>query len=588
MIYENYIRVLNIDMATQKARVDEREDLMPYLGGGGVAAKLLEENMHPELPPLDPAQPVVFAIGPLNHLFPVMTKTVAAFISPLTGEYGESHAGGRLGTMLFQAGFDAIVITGRAVHPMFLSIKPHGFIFRDARPMWDTDSDQSVGRVLRELEPGSGKHSIIRIGPAGENLVSFASVVVDHYRHFGRLGLGAVLGSKLLKAITVSGGRDIPIRDVKAYFTAYRAINEKCVSTDMMAKYHDVGTPINIAPLNAVGALPTLNLQQAHYDGADAVSGETFAQETLVRKIACTGCPVGCIHVGQFRRAFAEQGYEYETVSVGYDYELIFSLGTFLGIGSTTEILELIDTVEEAGLDAMSAGVVLGWATEALSKGLITQEQTLVPLAFGNKAAYIEAIRHIAKPKNEFYRDLGRGSRYASKKYGGADFAMQVAGNEMAGYHTGYGALIGAAVGARHSHLCNAGYSIDQSAKEEMSPDALLDALEKEEIERCMLNSLVMCLFARKVYDRPTILMAFHAIGRDMTDQELSDIALRNYQTKLRVKKALGFKLEDIKLPKRFFETPSMHGKLDEETAKRMLADYQQRVAALIEGAETK
>ena len=582
MIYTDFIRVLNIDLNTEKIRIDQREDLVTYLGGVGVASKLLEENMRPGLDPLHPDQPVIFAIGPLTYVYPVMTKTVAMFISPLTGELGESYAGGRLGTILFSAGFDAVVIKGKACRPSFLTIRPDNVVFKDARAVWGGAPGDNVSRILRDLEFGRGKRSFIRIGEAGENLVSYAMVAVDRYRHFGRLGLGAVLGSKLIKAIAVIGGRSIPIKNPREYTKTYREIYKKCVSTDIMSKYHDVGTPINIEPLNDIGALPTENLRRSSYEKASDISGEAFSKKNLARKMACVGCPVGCIHIGQFRRQFADHGHEYETVLEAYDYELIFALGSFLCIGTTDDILEMIERVEEAGLDAMSTGVVLGWATEALEKGIITEEETLVPLKFGDKGPYLSAIVHIARQTNEFYRLLGKGVQAASRHYGGGDFAMHVAGNEMAGYHTGYGSLIGAAIGARHSHLCNGGYSIDQENDIDLDPGKLLDKLEKEEIERCMLNSLILCLFARKVYDRPTVLMALNALGWNLNDEDLSEIALRNYKTKLRIKKALGFTLDNIRLPKRFFETNSFNGMINEKTAHEMLAAYQQRIENLM------
>ncbi len=585
MIYKNYIRVLYVDMATEKIAIIKREDLTQYLGGVGVAARLLEENMREDLPWDDPEQPVICAIGALTFTFPVITNTVAMFISPLTGEMGESYAGGRLATMLFLAGIDAVVITGKAKRPTFLSIHSFDVYFRDARAMWGTGSDKNIGSVLRAMEPGAGKRSIVRIGPAGENKVAYACAIVDRYRHFGRLGLGAVLGAKNIKAITVSGNRNIPIQEFPKYMKAYREIYKKCTDTDMMAKYHDAGTPINIAPLNAAGGLPTKNLQLNHFDKAEQISGDAFSIQNLIRKMACTGCPVGCIHIGQFRRTFAEHGHEYEAVAVGYDYELIYALGTFLCIETPEEILELVDATEEAGLDAMSAGVVLGWATEALANGLITEEETLVPLEFGKKEPYLKALEYIGDAKNEFYVYLGKGARAAAERYGGEDYAMQIAGNEMAGYHTGYGSLVGSAVGARHSHLCNGGYSIDQGLKE-FDPEKMLDGLEKEEIERCMLNSLVMCLFARKVYDRPTVLMALNSIGWNLTDDDLSAIARRNYLTKLRIKKRLGFTLNAVQLPKRYFETPSLNGVIDEEITEKMLYAYQKRVNNLLKEDE--
>jgi len=580
MIYKDYIRVLYIDLNVNKVRISERQDLMPYLGGVGIASKLLEENIHPDLPPLAPEQPIVLAIGALASVFPVMTKTVAMFISPLTGELGESHMGGRMAMTMFEAGYDAIVIIGKSKHPIYLAISECDVQFREARSIWRKTPDATY-QIIRERETGhEGKRSILCIGGAGENQVAFASATVELYRHAGRLGLGAVLGSKFVKAVHLIGGLSVPIQNFKEYYKVYREIFEKTtVHGGPMAKYHDAGTPINVEPLNTAGALPTLNLRKTRFDHAAWISGDYFAQKHLVRKLACVGCPVGCIHLGQVRRAFFESGYEYETLLVGYDYELIFALGSFLGIQSAQHILELIDETEKYGLDAMSTGVALGWATEALENGYITKEDTLVQLRFGEVEGYRKAIESIAKVANEFYINLGKGVRHASEVYGGKDFAMQIAGNEMPGYHTGYGSLVGTAVAARHSHLCNGGYSIDQGMKEDtVDTDDFVESLLNEEVERCMLNSLVMCLFARKIYDRETVLKALGSIGKKMSNEELTETARRIYATKLRIKKALGFDLNSVKLPKRFFETPSMHGVLDEATAYEIMKKYRARL----------
>lgn len=579
MFYEKYISVLYIDLDSGKIHIQKREDLYEYLGGVGVASKLLEENMKSELPILDPSQPIVFANGAATTVFPVVTKTVAMFLSPLTGELGESYAGGRLAMTMLMAGYDAIVITGKAKQHSYLSISRNDVQVKDARAIWGAPTEE-VGRVIRERETGSGKRSILRIGTAGENLVNYASVSVDTYRHFGRLGLGAVFGSKNLKAMAVIGDREIPIMDYKKYFGVFSDIYKKVTATDIMSKYHDEGTPINVDPLNAGGGLPTKNLQSASFEHADSLTGEAFATNNLVRKVACTGCPVGCIHIGQFRREF-DEGHEYEAISVGYDYELIFALGSFLGIKTTDEVLQLIDVVEQCGLDAMSTGVVLGWATEAFQTGLISLKETVIPLEFGDMQNYSEAIRNIASRANEFYRTLGLGVAKASQTYGGSDFAMNYAGNEMSGYHTGYGILLGSTVGARHSHLCNGGYSFDLSM-ETLDEDLLVDRIFAEEKERCMLNSLIICLFARKVYDRPTIISALHAIGREITDEELTALGEKIYKTKLRIKEKLGFRQTDVKLPGRFFETKSFFGPLNEETAYRLIQKYDQKVRKFI------
>ncbi|WP_018963763.1 aldehyde ferredoxin oxidoreductase N-terminal domain-containing protein [Coprothermobacter platensis] len=577
MLGKDYIRVLHINLTDEKVSVEERKDLFHLLGGTGVASKLLEENMRPDLPPLHEDQPIIFAIGPLSTIFPVATKTVATFISPLTGEYGESHAGGRSAMAIRNAGYDAIVITGRANKPTYLSITDHSVEFKDARGLWGLDVEET-GRIIREREGIPGKRSIMRIGVSGENLVSFAGVNVDTYRHFGRLGLGAVFGSKQLKAIAITGETDIPVTDFKSYYSTFRWLYKKVVETDLMSKYHEIGTPINIKVLNAISSLPTKNLQQSTFEHADDISGETFAQDTLVRKVSCVGCPIGCIHVGQFRRLF-DKGYEYESLAVSYDHELIYSLGSLLGTPTASEVLELIDEVEETGLDAMSTGVALAWATEALEKDILSIEQTLVPLAFGNTENYKKAIHYIAERTNDFYRTLGEGLTHATEAYGGKEFALVYGGNEMAGYHTGYAFALGQTVGGRHSHLCNAGYQYDQSAKE-LNDEEIVDYLIKEEKERCMLTSLVICLFARKVYDRETVLKALNAIDMPFTDEDLDKMAEETFFTRLRIKQKLGYSLENEKFPKRAFETPTRWGKMDEERMNKLLHMYVERLKA--------
>jgi len=301
MLNEKFIKVLYIDLETEKIRVEHREDLILYLGGVGIASVLLKENIKPELDPTAPGQPIVFAHGPGTYIFPVLTKTVAMFISPLTGELGESYAGGRMAMSMMLAGYDAFVISGKAKNHSYLSVSTNSVKVCDARAMWGLPVSD-VGISIREREHADGlsvgKRSIIRIGQAGENGIAFAGVNVDDYRHFGRMGLGACMGSKNLKAISIYGNRSIPVLNEKQYFKVYRDIYKKCTSTDSMAKYHDLGTPINILPLNKSGALPTFNLRATAFEHADDISGEAFAEKNLVRKMSCTGWPVGCIHVG--------------------------------------------------------------------------------------------------------------------------------------------------------------------------------------------------------------------------------------------------------------------------------------------------
>jgi aldehyde:ferredoxin oxidoreductase len=349
------------------------------------------------------------------------------------------------------------------------------------------------------------------------------------------------------------------------------------LNTDVMRKYHEVGTAINVVPLNEMNSLPSLNLKTTRYEHAEKISGESFAEKNLVRKVACAGCPIGCIHIGQFRREF-DRGYEYESVNVSYDHELVFALGSFVGLKDTVEVLQLIDVVESEGLDAISTGVALGWATECYKRGIINLDDTLMPFEFGVLSNYMAGVQYIARAKNDFYKALGKGVDYASKKYGGREFACHLGGNEMPGYHTGYGSVVGFAVSSRHSHLDNAGYSIDQAKKDNKD---LVKSLLDEEIERNLLTSLVICLFARKVYNRDIIIKALDSVGIKTTNEELTEMAKEILRLKYRIKKKLGYSLDSIKIPERYFETKTLNGKLDRTQAEEMVKEYKEMIDRL-------
>jgi aldehyde:ferredoxin oxidoreductase len=503
------------------------------------------------------------------------------FKSPLTGNLGESYAGGRLALAMKLADYGAIVIRGKATSPSYISIHDENVAIRDAGVLWGLRSTYSVGRVLREVEPGAGRRSIIRIGPAGENLVRYANVNVDVYRHFGRLGLGAVFGSKKLKALVISGSKSFKITDYKDYTKMYDLIHNEATKTDMMKKYHELGTSENILPLNELRALPTRNLKQRIFEHAENISGECLAEKYLFRKMACSICPVGCIHIATLRIAFAP-GYEYESLSVPYDFEPLYSLGSMLGVSSADGVLMLIERVDRYGLDAISTGVILAWATEALEKGLIYEKDTLgVALRWGNIENYLKAIEYIVSMPNDFYKSLAQGVEVAAQKYGGLEFALALGKNEIAGYHCGPATVLGQIIGARHSHLDNAGYSLDQkSLGNPLSIEQTVNALVSEEQSRCMLNSLVICLFARRVYDEKIVSDALKSIGIIKEIQELKELGQAIYNEKFKFKFREGFSFNNIRLPKRFFETPTPHGLISEQQIMEMLKIYVEKFAS--------
>ncbi len=571
-------RVLYIDLGKNESFVEERRDLFEeWLGGTGVATQLLFEECPEGTDPLSPEAPIIFSIGPLNALFPAMTKTVATFKSPLNGELGESYAGGRLAMAMRFAGHESIVIRGAADRPCYISIRDDKVQIKDARSIWGIPATV-VGYILRDVETGVGRRSIIRIGPGGERLVRYAGVVVDTYRHFGRLGLGATFGSKNLKAMVISGTEDVEVPDSKRYRAIYNKLYKTVVKTDAMEKYHDIGTPININVLNQLKGLPTRNFQDSSFEAAEKISGEVLADDHLFRRVSCAHCPIGCIHIGMLKTSFSRE-HEYEIRKISYDFELIYALGSNLGVSSPEGILELIEACERHGIDAISTGVVLAWATEALDRGLITLEETQgLALKWNDVEGYLKAIENIVKKKNEFYSALAEGVEVASEKYGGQDFAMALGKNEVPGYHTGPASIIGLTVGVRHSHLDNAGYSIDQkAAKKNLGPEEMVDAIIKEDDSRGVYNSLVGCLFARGVYSTENIVEALGSVGIEKTEEELEVLGRKIFDEKYRFKRREGFDLEAARIPKRFYETVSTMGMVDPETIETMMEIYRKR-----------
>jgi aldehyde:ferredoxin oxidoreductase len=565
-------RILYIDLTKKKFWIEERPDLFEkFLGGTGVAIALLHENCPYDTDPLSPENPIIFAVGPLNGLFPIASKTVAMFKSPHTGNLGESHAGGRSAIAIRMAGYGAIVIKGKSERPCYISIHGDKVFFRDATTLWGLE--ESAGKIIRNLEPGAGLRTIMRIGPGGEKLVSFACVTLETYRHFGRLGLGAVFGSKNLKAVLVSGKRDLSVTDFKEYKNLYDMLLKELSESEKMKKYHELGTPANVMPLSFSKGIPIKNLLTNELLGIENISGEVFAEKHLGRRVACSHCPVACIHLGSLRKPYEDEPYFYRTVYLSYDYELIYALGSMLGITSSEDILKLIEVVEDMGVDAISTGVVLAWITEAFEKGIISEKQTegIIP-EWGKLNAYVELVRKIVYGDSEFYKDIARGVEHASSKYGGKDFALTYGKNEMPGYHTGYGAHIGYLFGARHSHLDSAGYAIDKEAMtKHFTAEQIVEKILNEEQWRQILSSLVICFFGREIYTPEIVLKSLKLAGYELDESNLRKIAQDIYAEKYHFKIKSGFNFDSLNLPKRVFELPSSNGQLNEDFARRCI-----------------
>ena len=579
----DHFRVLIANLTSGKGTVATIDGRDSVAGGSGLAALLFNKYGHPDRPWNDPDQPLIFAIGPLTGYFPLMSKTICAFKSPYHDQYTESHGGGRSALSLRFADLDALVVKGKAARPSCLAVGSRHLEVKEVHYLWGKDLF-FTGKTLRKMYSGTGHRSILRIGPAGENGAAMAGINVDSYRHFGRLGCGTAMGNKNLKAIVIQGDGNFPLMDSKDYSNLFQEVHAKLTDTDMMSKYHNLGTPVNVAVLNLIKALPVRNLQQTSDPDIGGITGEKFAETALLRNAACSGCPVGCIHIGYVRERFQEENrYLYRQVS--YDYEPIFAMGAMLSVTNCFSVLGILDVVEKMGLDVMSAGVALAWATEATEKGIITNQETIIPLSFGGTEEYKEAILHIAHGTNEFYRILAQGTLKAAERYGGKNFAC-VLGQEMGGYATGEVFFTSQALGLRHSHLDTAGYAFDQKEKDKNIPKAV-DFLVKDEQGRVLLTSMVACLFARSVYTDELLSSCLKSVGYSTLANNLDSVSQNIQSLRWKTRLATGYKPETITIPKRFSEITTWKGSIDPAYMQGLMSAYAQRILELGERGQS-
>jgi aldehyde:ferredoxin oxidoreductase len=578
-------RVLIFNVTEGRGKIIVLDGRDAVAGGSGLAALLYSKYGSPTLPWNDETQPLIFAVGPLTGLFPLMSKMVCSFKSNYHNEYTESHAGGRAALALRFADLDALVVTGRAKKLSCLFIGANHLELRETSFLRGLDTE-SAGKLIRKMcREGNGHRSIMRIGTAGEGGLAMASINVDTYRHFGRMGGGAAMGAKNIKGIVIHGDCAFDAPSDKAYRTKFQEIYSKVTCTEMMRKYHNLGTPANLLSLNDISSLPWRNLQQTTDPAIRTITGETFADTTLLRNGACSGCPVGCIHIGFFREKMAvDNRYHYHQVA--YDYEPIFAAGTMLGVTDTFDVLRILEAMEKAGLDAMSAGVALAWATEATERGLISEKETLVPLCFGAAKSYQQAVEHLGSGGSDFYRLLGQGTLAAARVYGGSEFAC-VLGQEMAGYATGELFFAAQTLGFRHSHLDTGAYGYDQKNKDQDVKKAV-DFLIDDEPGRVFLTSMVGCLFARSVYSETELAECLATVGFQGLAGSIPAVSENIRRLRWQVRSSTGFAPENFSIPKRFYQVKTWKGPVNSSYLDQLKEEYGRRIMALIGAADVQ
>jgi len=416
--------ILRIDL-TAGTIVREKSDpayLLKTIGGRGLNSRRLYDELDRQTDPLSPANMLLIGVGPLTGtLLSTSAYTTISGRSPLTGILGDAAAGGFFGPELKQAGYDQVIITGRAKKPCYLLIADERVEIRNASHLWGKDIWETTAAIRTEL--GDNAVQVAAIGPAGENLVKYATVACNNARMCGRTGMGCLLGSKQLKAVVVSGTHRLTVADPPAYQKLCEELDKSIVAHPEYGKRHDLGSTLLMKALQGIGILPTRHYQQGMFEDVDAVSGERLAREFKVKNKACFNCNVHCSRYYLTGEVEAE----------GPEFETLCSYSSRLGCNDLPFALKMNALLNRMGVNSLSSGETIGWAMECIQRGLLSKDDfDGLDLTWGNTAA-IEELVHLIIRREGIGELFAEGTRALAEHFGrGTDaYAFHVKGLDM-------------------------------------------------------------------------------------------------------------------------------------------------------------
>ncbi|MCL5046588.1 MAG: aldehyde ferredoxin oxidoreductase, partial [Actinobacteria bacterium] len=399
-------RILRVDLTARRSRIEStREDWARlFVGGKGLGIRYLYEDLKPGTPPLSPENRLILMTGPLTGtLVPTSGKLAIITRSPATGTVLDCSIGGTIGNQIKHAGFDGIVLEGKASESIYLLIEDDRIRFIECPELRGKGSHHTELALRGKYGEGI---SVLSIGPAGENLCSFACITSEFYRQAGRGGVGAVMGSKNLKAIAVRGTRGFTLPDMDRFLSVGKDVLRADALSEANGWVYTDGTPMIVEMSNNTGILPTRNWQDGTFSGYEGLNSEAV-KGVRERKKACSGCPLGC---GNYIRAgkTSIEGPEYETLAIA---------GSNCGISDLEAVAEFNRRCDDLGLDSISSGATAAFAMELTEKGIHD-----FGLTFGDVRGYLEVPRLIAF-REGIGAELSEGVRSMARKYGGAEFA---------------------------------------------------------------------------------------------------------------------------------------------------------------------
>jgi aldehyde:ferredoxin oxidoreductase len=529
-----------------------------YIGGRGFGIYTLYHEVPKGADPLGPENKLIISTGPFaGTMVPGGGKCDWTTKSPLTGGYADASMGGHFTAEMRYAGIDSIILEGTSPKPVYLFIDDNKIELRDAAPYWGKGAFEVEDKFKEKY---GGEFQIAAIGPGGENGVLYACVNHDIGRQAGRGGVGAVMGSKKVKAIVLHGTKSIPVADVAGLRTAALALFKACKEAEGTKDWTRYGTNIVASWCDEVGALPTHNFQAGSFEGAKTLSGPVMREQLVIMDKGCFACPCPC---GKYSRLK-----KYNSHLEGPEYETVGLFGANLGIADLQDVGESNRLCDEYGIDAISTGVCIGWAMECYERGILTKADCDgLDLKWGNVEAVHELIRKIAFREGKLGALLAEGTKKASAKVGqGSEkFAIHVKGMEQSAYatHSATAMLLAymtGDVGAHHNRSWAITYDL-QVGRDKVVPEKVARIIWLQDF-RPMFETLGCCRlqWVELGIDRDLYMPALDAIvGGSHTWKEMEHIGARIWNlTRLYwVRENEGFGREwDMPSPRFYTEPP--------------------------------
>ncbi len=555
------MRILRADL--RSGRFEDREvrdeDRVDYLGGRGLAAKMLYEENKPKVDPFDPENRLIFMTGPytgtygaFSAFYNVTTK------SPLTGGILSAHSGGHWGPMFRKTGYDGIVLKGRASSPVYLKVTDAGPELLDAAGLWGKDVFETTSELKRRHE--GARYTVI--GPSGERKGRYAAIMNDTHRAAGRGGVGAVMGSKNLKAIVVHGTRDVPQADpekLKELFkSATATVKEKS------AAFMKYGTSMVVGITGKAGTIPTRNLQTGYFPEYEMIGGDAVVNNHKKKDVACYRCPLHCGNVTR-----AEKDYQVETE--GPEYETLAMFGANIGNSNLESIIMANDLCNRYGMDTISCADTIACAFELFEKGIITEKDTGgLRLEWGDHRAIVKLVEMTGKGEG-FGALVGEGSRRLTERFGqeARKYAMNVKGMEFPGYDPrgiqGMGLAFATSTrGACHLRATMYVPELFQGVLDRFTVKGKAKTLKEMQELFTVTDCLILCKFgARNAFANSwdnMVALANASTGSGYTVDGLKQVGARSWTVERLFNLREGLGRKDDTLPDRFFTLPIHDG----------------------------